>query len=257
MRLPNLEGIVERRLLVNYRVDPEVAARLLPAPFEPQLVSGWAVAGICLIRLGQLRPRGLPGIVGVRSENAAHRIAVTWPGADGASVGVYIPRRDTGAATNALVGGRLFPGYHHRARFHVNESSHDLRVGFDSVDGSASVDVVVATGGEFDSRLFHDLDTASRFFQRGSVGYSATRSRDRFDGLELRTDAWRVETTKIVSVRSSFFDDPELFPQGAATIDCALLMRDVPVTWHARGALRATASEPILSVCGEGGVVHE
>ena len=51
MRLPNLEGLVERRLLVNYRVDPEVATRLLPSPFRLQLVNGWAVAGICLIRL--------------------------------------------------------------------------------------------------------------------------------------------------------------------------------------------------------------
>lgn len=240
MRLPNLEGLVERRLLVNYRVDPEIAERLLPAPFRPQLVNGWAVAGICLIRLGQLRPRGLPGVVGVRSENAAHRFAVTWPGADGPSVGVYIPRRDTGAAMNALVGGRLFPGRHHRARFRVNESRSEVRVGFDSDDGSTSVDVAVATGGEFSSQLFRSLDDASRFFQRGSVGYSATRTCDQFDGLELRTDAWRVEAMEIVSVRSSFFDDPELFRRGSATIDCALLMRDVPVTWHPFGARRGT-----------------
>jgi hypothetical protein len=32
MILPSLEGLVERRLLVNYRVDPEVAEQLLPAP---------------------------------------------------------------------------------------------------------------------------------------------------------------------------------------------------------------------------------
>jgi len=47
-------------------------------PFRPQLVHGWAVAGICLIRLGRLRPSRVPSAVGLRSENAAHRIAVEW-----------------------------------------------------------------------------------------------------------------------------------------------------------------------------------
>ena len=56
MRAPSMSSIVERRLLVNYRVDPEVAASLLPAPLRPQLANGWGVAGICLIRLGRLRP---------------------------------------------------------------------------------------------------------------------------------------------------------------------------------------------------------
>lgn len=40
MRLPLIEGEIERRLLVNYRVDPEAMARQLPAPFRPQLVGG-------------------------------------------------------------------------------------------------------------------------------------------------------------------------------------------------------------------------
>jgi len=31
MRPPAMSSVIERRLLVNYRVDPEVAASLLPA----------------------------------------------------------------------------------------------------------------------------------------------------------------------------------------------------------------------------------
>ena len=45
-----MSSVIERRLLVNYRVDPGVARSLLPAPLRPQVVNGWAVAGICLIR---------------------------------------------------------------------------------------------------------------------------------------------------------------------------------------------------------------
>jgi hypothetical protein len=51
MKLPVVQGVIRRRLLVNFRVDPEVMARHLPPPFRPKLHHGFAIAGICLIRL--------------------------------------------------------------------------------------------------------------------------------------------------------------------------------------------------------------
>jgi hypothetical protein len=57
MYIPTLEGTIDRRLLVNYRVDPDYLQRLLPGPFRPKLIHGMGIAGICLIRLKQLRPR--------------------------------------------------------------------------------------------------------------------------------------------------------------------------------------------------------
>lgn len=78
MRIPEVVGLIDRRILVNYRVDPTIAKSLVPSPFRPQLVAGSAVAGICLIRLRELRPWFLPAALGLHSENAAHRIAVEW-----------------------------------------------------------------------------------------------------------------------------------------------------------------------------------
>ena len=51
MRIPVIRGLIERRILVNYRADPAVVARTLPPPFRPRLVRGSAMVGICLIRL--------------------------------------------------------------------------------------------------------------------------------------------------------------------------------------------------------------
>ena len=48
MRVPVLHGVIERRLLVNYRVAPDALADILPPPFRPKLVDGYAIAGICL-----------------------------------------------------------------------------------------------------------------------------------------------------------------------------------------------------------------
>jgi hypothetical protein len=80
MRIPALRGIIARRLLVNYRVDPDALNQALPPPFEPLLIDGYGVAGICLIRLTQIKPVGPPGPWGFSSEGGAHRIAVRIPG---------------------------------------------------------------------------------------------------------------------------------------------------------------------------------
>ena len=49
--------------------------------------------------------------------------------------GEFIPRRDTSSALNTMVGGRLFPGMHHRARFDVPENGDHVAVDLRSLDG--------------------------------------------------------------------------------------------------------------------------
>src|SRR5438132_3356623 len=101
MRIPLIRGVIDRRILVNYRVAPDVLARQLPAPFRPRLVHGFAMVGICLIRLREVRPAFVPAWLGIHSENAAHRVAVEWDQDGAVREGVYIRRRDTSSRFNA------------------------------------------------------------------------------------------------------------------------------------------------------------
>lgn len=248
MTKPGMSSVVERRLLVNYRVDPDAVAPLLPPPLRPQLVDGRAVAGICLIRLGRARPSWLPGAFGLRSENAAHRIAVEWDGERGPVAGVYIPRRDSGSAVNVLVGGWLTPVRQHPAAFDVRETRQSLHVAYTSRDGLTHVSVAVRGAEKFQgSALFGGLDQASEFFRCGSVGYSPGRRAGRLEGLELHTDDWHVQPVEVENVRSSFFDDPERFPPGSATLDHALLMRDLRATWTPLPPLLRRSSTEVLA----------
>ena len=238
-----MAGDIERRLLVNYRVDPEALTGVLPAQLRPQLVDGLAVAGICLIRLGNLRPRGAPSVLGLTSENAAHRIAVEWDEHGSTCTGVYIPRRDSNSRLTCLLGGRVFPGAHHYARFSVTETDDALQVAFRSSDGTAEVEVHAAIDRELSgSRLFADVAEASRFFEEGAVGLSPGRDPSRLEAVRLTTHAWQVEPCRIISSRSSYFDDATRFPPGSATLDSALVMRKVPVVWDALAtAMSSTA----------------
>jgi len=244
MRIPTLKGLIKRRLLVNFRGDPKVVQRILPAPLRPKLHAGNAIVGVCLIRLENIRPIGLPGIVGINSENAAHRIAVEWTDEAGVQrEGVFIPRRDSDSLLNRLAGGRLFPGEHHPARFAVSEVEHRITFNMESVDGSVRVMVVGAEAEALPgASCFGSLSEASAFFEGGSLGYSATSSGDRLDGLILRTTEWRVRALNVTEVESSFFSQAKQFPRGSVEFDHALIMRDVRHEWHAAEDLRV---EPI------------
>lgn len=237
MRLPTIRGLIRRRMLVNFRADPETVQRLLPTPFRPKLHAGQAIVGVCLIRLEEIRPAGLPALLGIASENAAHRFAVTWTNDQGEECeGVYIPRRDTGSLLNHLAGGRIFPGEHHRARFSVRDDRGQIDFTMQSVDERVRVHL---RGHETDrlpaTSRFASLEESSRFFENGSLGFSATRDPGRLDGLTLHAFRWDVTPLEIETIESSYFSDPVLFPPGSIEFDHALLMRDIPHEWLSAG----------------------
>jgi hypothetical protein len=235
MRLPTIRGVIDRRILLNYRVDPRVLKAILPSPFRPQVVHEYGITGICLIRLCEIRPKCVPRWIGLSSENAAHRIAVEWEHESASQSGVYILRRDTNLRLNVLAGGRLFPGVHHHARFRVQESGSHVQVAMRSDDGQVSMSVDAKISGTWPSdSLFPSLEEASEFFKAGSVGYSPASNPTHFEGLELRCQSWQVQPLTVRSALSSLYDDSKLFPRGTIMLDNALLMRGIEHEWHSQ-----------------------
>ncbi|MEZ5943853.1 MAG: DUF2071 domain-containing protein [Planctomycetaceae bacterium] len=235
MQISSITGVIERRILANYRVDPDQMADVLPEPFRPQLVNGHAIGGICLIRLARVRPKFFPLPWGIESENAAHRIAVEWEADGQLQRGVYVPRRDTSSWLSTWIGGRIFPGVNHHARFDVQEAGSAYSVGMSSDDGQVSMRVSGTVADNLpETSVFETVDAAAAFFAAGAVGYSDASEVGRFEGLEMNCHRWDVEPLHVNEIQSSFFDDLERFPSGTVEFDCALLMRDIPLESHGR-----------------------
>jgi hypothetical protein len=228
---------IERRLLVNYRVDPDVVAAQLPEPFRPQTVSGWGVGGVCFIALRGLRPAGLPAGLGFSSENVAHRFAVEWDEDDGRHVGVYVPRRDSGSKIISWSGGRVFPGRHGLAGFEVHDTGRDIHIEVVSHDGAVRLIVTAHTAKAMTGELFSSIDDATSFFRAAPVGYSPANGPVCFDSVRLVSERWDAEPAFISEMRSSVFDNEAMFPPGTCTLDSALLMRNLSVRWASEGRL--------------------
>jgi hypothetical protein len=230
MKVPKLAGLIDRRILVNYTADPDIVQELLPKPFRPKTFEGKAIVGICLIRLRDIRPKGLPPFFGISSENGAHRIAIEWEENNEIKEGVYITRRDSSSWLNTLAGGRVFPGKHFHASFDVKEKGGSYNIGFESSDGT-TINVVAEESNDIQTNsIFPDLMTASKFFENGSVGYSPGNKS--FDGMKLKAFNWKIQPLNVKTVSSSFFEDENIFPKGSIQFDNALLMTEIEHEWE-------------------------
>ncbi|MGB0373216.1 MAG: DUF2071 domain-containing protein [Opitutales bacterium] len=242
MKIPAISGVIRRRILLNYRVSPEVAQQVLPEGFRPKVYRGYAIAGVCLIRLEELRPKGMPALIGISCENSAHRIAVEWEGHDGRLMdGVFVPRRDTNTRFMSWAGGRIFPGAHHFSQFQIVDEGGRISVNvLPEGDESPLVQLDLYETDAFPSAsIFESLEASSDFFESGCVGYSTRPDSCVLDGLSLRVQNWVVSPLRAEGVRSSYFENRTLFPEGEIAFDHALLMRDIDHEWH---------SEPLMNV---------
>ena len=231
--LPILEGVIARRVLLNFRADPRVVQDLLPAPLEAQTYHNQAVVGVCLIRLEHLRPKGLPSTIGVSSENMAHRVAILYPTDEGLRPGVFIWRRETDQKLITLLGGRLFPGVHQKATFTADESAASIAMNVRSADGVSDVAFSAQlTAGWNKHSIFSNFDDASDFLRQGECGFSCSLQGTRLEGIKLRTLQWKMEPLNVDLKRVSFFEDQSRFPRGSVEFDCGMIMRGLKHEWH-------------------------
>lgn len=234
MWVPTVHGLIDRRILVNFRVDPDVMQRFLPPPFRAKTVRGYGLAGICLIRMKRVRPWFLPFPVLGKTENGALRFAVEWEHGGQHHSGVYIPKRFSTSRIVVFAGGRFFPGLHAHARFKVEETDDRYSIEMASelnlsVRGRVADDLA-------GSKVFDSVEEASAFYRGGAVGFSDTRTPGKYEGLELQIPEWNVRPLAVEHVSCDFFDDPAKFPPGSVAFDNALLMRTVKNVFVGRGS---------------------
>lgn len=228
--MKEITGTIDHRILLNYRIDPEIMRRQLPPEFKPKLVNGKAIGGICQVSLSDMRPKGLPAIATTQSHNAAHRIAVTSSQGEG----VYVTRRDTDSWLNTFSGGRLFPGVYSKAEFEVRVDDDSYFIRIVDKDGSP----LMLIDGTVTERLppgsiFSDADQVSQFFEGGNIGWSSRTGRG-FDAIELKAVEWRMEPMVVREEFSEFFSDETKFPRGSVEFDSAMIMRNLKHSWISR-----------------------
>lgn len=93
---------------LNYAVQPDAVAALLPSPLEPEIFEGTAWVQVLLSSLRDMRPQGLASLFGVNFYQVSYRAAVRYRDAHGQwRRGGYFVRSETNHAVMQAVGNAL------------------------------------------------------------------------------------------------------------------------------------------------------
>ncbi len=232
-----IEGIIDRRILVNYRIDPHYLKKILPSPFKPRLINGYGLGGICLIRFEKMRPTWLPSIVGTSSENGTHRFCVEWKKNGKLYNGVYVKKRFTNSRLHEFGGEKIFPGRLVFSDFKASEEKGHYSISFKSKNGEYAYVEAYETHQFPINSLFKTIEEASEDFRKDQIGYSPHKQKNQFKGVKLNTDNWEVSPLCLKNCKSSLFSNLDIFPTGSVEVDHVLLMKNIKHSWENVGAI--------------------
>ena len=224
MRAPALHGRIDRRICIHYRIDPSIARRFLPDHLRPRLYQGSALGGICVFRLGPVRPRLLPIPLGFGAELAWHRIAVEWDAGGNLAHGQYLLRCETDSRPRSLLTPRVVPSSEPAARITVRSSDDGLLVSMKSVDGHGDLAISSVSGAPWPGgSVFPSAKAAQMAFSNGHVLWPMDEGQDH-EGFEVSVEGGVAATLSCEDIRSAWFDDRSRFPLGSIELDSALVI---------------------------------
>jgi hypothetical protein len=233
MTVSAIRGRIARRVLINLRIKPEFVQPLLPAQLRPRIIDGWAIGGICLIRLEQLRLPLAPAACGLASENFAVRFScVETAGTRAEANVVYVARRETNSWINKLAGATCFPAELNHGEFIVVDTGDRVEINIKSWDGENDLHTAVETAEEVAAgSVFKTVEQLSSFFEQAPLGYSPRRGKDRLDAVRLQANSWSGQPLAVRQLESTYFSNSSRFPAGSVEVDSAFMMRDIEHTW--------------------------
>lgn len=120
---PGVRGVVERRMLVNYRVDLGKLDAALPGPFRGREVgeTGKGIGTVCLTRVENARPKLAPERAGMSVRSVTHRVPAEIEG-EGRFC-AYVPVRGISSRLCAAVGTHALPAEISCAEFRTEQKT--------------------------------------------------------------------------------------------------------------------------------------
>lgn len=254
MHSPPLRGRCPRRALFTWRIDPVAARRVVPAPLRPKMLHGSAIGAVDWMRLERLRPRILPGPLGLSMEMCTHLIPAEWDDEGVRRDVLYVLRRDVQVSGLGRAAGLLLPGHPHPARIHAIDEDVKVQVSAQSKDGQCTLELGGTLSGEWNNRsLFSGGKHLMHVLGNQAGGFLAFDENGHGALIELEAHPELAEPLDTQQHTSSLFDGG-LVPKGAAQPDAAVVLRNLVCLWSPRGKV-LRASQRAAEANGEG--MHE
>lgn len=245
MKRLTVEGSIDWKIFINFKVELSVLRNYLPSPFIPQSVRGYGMSSIVLTKHKHLRSAGLSSTLGMRPMTAHHQIAVSWSEYGQKMEGQYQVRQDTSSLLQLMMGETLSGGVHHLARIRSKISGNKYAVSLRSIDQQGvSVQVLAKHAERFPmGSLMRNLDTAAAFLEKNRISYAPRYKTMIFEGTESSFSKYSLQPLRVERLHANYWESQAQFPAGSVFFDHALLMKGVTQSFSPRADI--IASHPI------------
>lgn len=239
MRLPKhpvpMRTVFRRCLLVNFGVDPDVLASVLPPGIEPDLHGGEAFLSIVVAELDRMRPAFLPRVMGVTYNQIVYRAVVRC----GDERGVYFLRSDADNGVMCAFGNALsFFRFHRSAiAFRDHDGLFDLDVvtaGEVTADIHATYTLADARSELPETSTFEDLSRAQAWLVELYAAFARTPGRAHVDVVRIARGGWNLRVVEDLRGQYAFMSAGAPFGPGTARLDSTFLADDIGYRWHRR-----------------------
>jgi uncharacterized protein YqjF (DUF2071 family) len=235
MRFPKhvfaVQTVFRRCLLVNFAVDPDELASVLPAHVEPDVVGGEAYLSVVVGEMENMRPAGVPRLLGFTYDQIVYRAVVRC----GDERGVHFLRSDADSRTMTAL-GNLMSFF----RFHRSDIVVRARDGFLDLDVvttspvGADIHATYSIGSPAaalpSSSAFDSLDQAKAWLVELFAAFHHTPGNDWIDVVRIKRGEWDL---RVVTDERATYDFMHAgHPFTKARLDSVLLAGDVPYHWY-------------------------
>lgn len=223
-------------LSINYSVDPDALAPLLPAPLLPELFHGRAWVQLLMSSLRGMRPQGLMGGLGVDFYQASYRAAVQFRDRTGRiRRGGFFIRSETNDAIMRAVGNRLREFSFHEFGLATMALVRDRDALVAAIDSTSPHGAVVGT---FDTKVGHGAPPTSSWRTLEELFEPLVECYDAFGiadehlyTLTIERGPWNARFADVRELYAEYFDTGAL-GGGASRLDSVLHVPRCAYRWR-------------------------
>lgn len=223
MMFPELVGNAQRQILVNYRTQPDFLFPHLPTGFAPLTHEGWGFAGIKLVSLKELRPKGWPRLLGMSVDFVSFRILAKWRTPENivrsGSVELW---RECSSKVALKTSQKYFDGRLIHSTMFFRDDAGLYRIVGSSEDAEYEFEGRRADRLPRDSAFIRAAD-ARDFFARESNTVLKSESNDSLLQIEEHVEDRELQPLAVHHCSNSWFDEENRFPLQFMRFDHALV----------------------------------
>jgi hypothetical protein len=177
---------VRARYIVNFRLDPAVAASVIPVDWlEPQIVDGAAVLSFCPYVLTKVRLGLSPRCFGVEAICSAYRLAVIDRSGGEARRAAWVTGRETDARTISALGPSTVHASFARVAATVVETAGATTVDIAHLDGQPYFRATMRHSDRPSGTMFPDSAAFQSFFTAAATSWAPSADGRSWSQLDL------------------------------------------------------------------------